>query len=303
MDDSLFSSLRHYAWFGFSMSGQAAAPIVVERRATNHSLVLSTAGAVDCRWARRGHETTLRHAVDQIAFYPCDNAIHTYDTRPATALSSCYVLQIPETHLSDIVERDEGGMPSECGYFLPREDSVLRDCMIRLRGKDGHGVACDIGSEIAARRLVLRLSELLGGKNPDWHNDINGFSAPDMKQIVEYIDSRLSHQFCLEQLSSLVGYSPSHFAKKFRNTEGISVGRFINRRRVAAAMIVLQNDSVTLTEIALNLGFSSHSHFTRLFSELVGTPPARFRSLFKPVVHYCAQAATPSPPVALPSGS
>jgi AraC family transcriptional regulator len=106
-----------------------------------------------------------------------------------------------------------------------------------------------------------------------------------MKLIVEYIDAHLHHQFCIQELSSLVGYSPTHFAKKFRHTEGLSLGRFINRRRLAAAMGMIQNDSTPLAQIALDLGFSSQSHFTRVFSDLTGMPPAKFR---RQCGHVCA---------------
>ena len=157
--------------------------------------------------------------------------------------------------------------------------------MIRLRGKLGQGVSLEIGSEIVARKLVLRLVELLGGKKPDWHDDHSGFTPPVMKQIVEYLDTLLHHQFCLQELASLVGCSPSHFARKFRRTEGLSLGRFINRRRLAAAMRTLQNDSTPLAQIALDLGFSSQSHFTRLFSDLTGMTPAKFQRQCR---HACA---------------
>ena len=157
--------------------------------------------------------------------------------------------------------------------------------MIRLRGKLGQGVSLEIGSEIVARKLVLRLVELLGGKKPDWHDDHSGFTPPVMKQIVEYLDTLLHHQFCLQELASLFGCSPSHFARKFRHTEGLSLGRFINRRRLAAAMRTLQNDSTPLAQIALDLGFSSQSHFTRLFSDLTGMTPAKFQRQCR---HACA---------------
>ena len=83
--------------------------------------------------------------------------------------------------------------PSEWAGFLPREDSVLRECVIRIAGVGIQGLAHGLGSEITARQLVLRLSELLGGKAPKWHND-NGIFAPSaIKQIVEYIDARQRH--------------------------------------------------------------------------------------------------------------
>lgn len=49
-------------------------------------------------------------------------------------------------------------------------------------------------------------------------------------------------------------------------------------------MVVLRNDEVSLAGLALNLGFSSQSHFTRLFSDLIGTTPAKYRQQFKRTV-------------------
>jgi AraC-like DNA-binding protein len=284
MDSAAISRFPHHAWFGFSVDVTEASPIVVVQRATNHTLVLAHAGAVDIQWSRSGRETSYRHASGQVAFFPCDGETHVRVHRSAVALSSGYELLIPERHLSGCIESDEGVTPSEWAGFLPREDSVLRECVIRIAGVGIQGLAHGLGSEITARQLVLRLSELLGGKAPEWHND-NGIFAPSaIKQIVEYIDARLCHPIYLEEIASLAGLSPSHCAKKFRCSEGLSLGRFVNRRRVAAAMVVLRNDEVSLAGLALNLGFSSQSHFTRLFSDLIGTTPAKYRKQYKRTV-------------------
>ena len=137
--------------------------------------------------------------------------------------------------------------------------------------------------EIAARRLALRLCERLGGGTPAWHWDHSTFPPSAMSQITEALDSRL-HQPMLQELSLLTGHSPSHFARKFRVTTGLSLGRFLNRRRVAAALVALRDDPQSLAQVALDLGFSSRSHFTRLFSSLTGMTPAKYRRLFKPAI-------------------
>jgi AraC family transcriptional regulator len=105
-----------------------------------------------------------------------------------------------------------------------------------------------------------------------------------MSQIVEYIDSRMAHHISLEEIGLLVRLSPSHCAKKFRGTAGESLGRFINRRRLAQSLVTLKSDATTLTRVALDLGFSSQSHFTRLFSDLTGMTPAKYRKQFKRTV-------------------
>jgi len=107
-------------------------------------------------------------------------------------------------------------------------------------------------------------------KIPRWHLiDLAGSDEADMLSTY---------------LAALVGHSPSHCARKFRYTEGLSLGRFVNRRRLAKALVVLRRDSTPLSQVALALGFSSQSHFTRLFSEVVGMTPAKYRKTFKPTV-------------------
>jgi AraC family transcriptional regulator len=49
-------------------------------------------------------------------------------------------------------------------------------------------------------------------------------------------------------------------------------------------LVTLKSDATTLTRVALDLGFSSQSHFTRLFSDLTGMTPAKYRKQFKRTV-------------------
>jgi AraC-like DNA-binding protein len=53
---------------------------------------------------------------------------------------------------------------------------------------------------------------------------------------------------------------------------------------MAAAMVVLKSDSASLAKVSLDLGFSSQSHFTRLFSDPTGMTPAKYRHHFMPTV-------------------
>jgi AraC-like DNA-binding protein len=64
----------------------------------------------------------------------------------------------------------------------------------------------------------------------------------------------------------------------------LSLERFVNRRRLAHALVVLRNSSTPLSRVALDLGFCSQSHFTRLFSSQTGFTPAKYRRQFRPVV-------------------
>ena len=284
MRDPHPTHVPHHAWFGFSFEMPPATTVAHEVRETNHTLAIGTAGAVDVQWIHRGCERRYRHGLDQVAFFASDNEFHKRVIRSGEAPSSSYLLKIPRWHLIDLARSDEADMPSDYLHFLPREDAVLRNCMVRLASTTGCGVANDMGSEIVARALILRLIELVGGHAPDWHEDISVFPTPVMNRIVEHIDSHLHHHIGLAEIASLADLSPSHCARKFRRTEGLSLERFVNRRRLVKALELLRNSSTPLSRLALDLGFCSQSHFTRLFSSQTGMTPAKYRKHVKRTV-------------------
>jgi AraC-like DNA-binding protein len=98
-----------------------------------------------------------------------------------------------------------------------------------------------------------------------------------MRQIVERVDARLSAHPSLHDMSSGFGLSPSHFARKFRKSTGLSLNRFMNRRRIGLSLALLKTGTGPLSQLSLDLGFCSQSHFTRLFSGLTGLTPRQFR--------------------------
>lgn len=276
--------LPHQSWFGIPFGMRPATCVVHEERAVTHTVALVTAGAFELRWIRQGCEGHVHHTRADVSFWCGDQERHTRVIRSGAEPVSIYLLRIPRRHLVDLAGSDQVGLPLEYRPTVPPQDAVLRRCLRRLISPNGCGLSRDLGAEIAARELVVRLVELLGGTLPDWADDASVFSSACANRLVDYIDAHLHTHIGLEQLAAIVGLSPSHCARKFQRTMGLSLGRFINRRRLVKALDVLRIDSIPLSRVALDLGFSSQSHFTRLFSELTGITPARYRRQFKATV-------------------
>ena len=101
--------------------------------------------------------------------------------------------------------------------------------------------------------------------------------------LTAYVDEHLRIAPSLSDMSIRVGMSPSHFARKFRQSTGLSMGRFVNRRRIRWSLETLKTGS-SLASVGLDLGFSSQSHFTRIFSGLTGMTPAKYQKQFRRIV-------------------
>jgi AraC family transcriptional regulator len=92
-----------------------------------------------------------------------------------------------------------------------------------------------------------------------------------------YLASRLGERVTLDEVARAVHASPFHFARLFQRRSGIPVHRYLTRLRLRASLEHLANGANDLTRLALELGFSSHSHFTDTFRREFGRSPSEIR--------------------------
>lgn len=279
MDGARLSRFPHLSWLHFGVSA-AAAPLVVSTQGACHTISLTASGHHDVRWIKRGRETRWAEHVGAVHFFPADDEKHTFITTMSGNFAS-QVLLLPRGHLQAFVASEDFAQPAECRRLLAPDDAVLRACVGRLFAGRRQDADHDGHLDEMARRLIVRLVELLGGGKPDWHDDESTFPRRTMTLLVDHIDAHLHVAPSLSEMALLVGLSPSHFAKKFRASTGLSLHRFINRQRLDAALQLLKSGSQPLAALAVELGFSSQSHFTRLFSDLTGMTPAQYRRQFQ----------------------
>jgi AraC-like DNA-binding protein len=278
MDGAQLSRFPHHSWLSiFFQAPPSNDPWVFNSHGSVHAIHLTIATPHATRWITQGRELQWHSPPGQVHFLPADDQQRTL-LAPAPFGYESFKVLLPRQHLRVISVED--GVDSAYGLhrLLCDNDRVLVSCMVRLSVSTPQNDSnLENRKDEAARRLVLRLFELCGGGTPDWHADSSVFERRTLERFVEYIDEHLKIAPTLSDMALLAGISPSHFARKFRLTTGVSLYRFINRRRIQRSLEVLLQDSTPLASVAMDLGFSSQSHFTRLFSDLTGSTPAKFR--------------------------
>jgi AraC family transcriptional regulator len=94
----------------------------------------------------------------------------------------------------------------------------------------------------------------------------------------EFLRAAYSRRLQLAEVADAVGASPAYLTHVFRRFEGISLQRYVTQLRLARALVELPHVA-DITTLALDLGFSSHSHFTLVFRRTFGCTPSDFRGL------------------------
>jgi len=101
-------------------------------------------------------------------------------------------------------------------------------------------------------------------------------SARHYRRALELIDSRLASDLSVAEMARHCALSPSRFRVAFRNTTGVTPHRWLTERRVDRAKSLLRGPA-SLVQVALECGFADQSHFTHVFTGLVGVSPGEWR--------------------------
>jgi AraC-like DNA-binding protein len=101
-------------------------------------------------------------------------------------------------------------------------------------------------------------------------------------------------------VAAVAHVSEAHFIRSFRAIFGETPHRYLQRRRVERSMFLLRETDRSVTDICLDVGFTSLGTFSRMFREVVGETPSRYRVGHGPIVApNCVQLAAMRPRVAV----
>jgi AraC-like DNA-binding protein len=101
-------------------------------------------------------------------------------------------------------------------------------------------------------------------------------------------------------VAAVAHVSEAHFIRCFRSVFGETPHRYLQRRRVERSMFLLRETGRSVTDICLDVGFTSLGTFSRTFRDIVGESPSEYRAGNGPIVApNCVQMAATRPRAAL----
>lgn len=104
-----------------------------------------------------------------------------------------------------------------------------------------------------------------------------GLSPKALRRVTAYVEQHLAADIRLETLATQAGVSVFHLIRAFKESTGLTPHRYVLSRRVARAKQLLVTTDLPLLDIALQVGFSDHSHFSKHFQRATGMSPRTFR--------------------------
>ena len=98
-----------------------------------------------------------------------------------------------------------------------------------------------------------------------------------MLRVRDAMDRTYAQPLDIASLARIACLSPTHLIRTFRATFGETPHRYLQRRRVERAMYLLRATDRSVTDICLDVGFTSLGTFSRTFRSIVGITPSEYR--------------------------
>lgn len=235
-----------------------------------------------------GNEETFDFVPSESLVLPPDKTIHIdFPDARMDEPTKCITVELPLSRINDIVDRMNEIMPRSRYSGEWEYDSVTSvhfkntgsvDLLIRKLFQvftEEHmqrDLLVDMNtSELIVHMLQTESRELLL-KNYRDHVTRHGIAAS-----VDYIHKNLHRSITVNQLSEVSCMSQASFYRYFKNEFGMSPIEYINRERIRKACSLLKKRRMNVTDVCYELGFSSISHFIKLFREQTGQTPKQFQ--------------------------
>jgi AraC-like DNA-binding protein len=144
-----------------------------------------------------------------------------------------------------------------------------------------HGLTRAIAEPLQAETLVLTLvRRALGERTSRAPGSTYG-----RRRLVDRakltVSANPARRWKLAEIAAEVGVSPVYLTQSFQQVEGLPLYRYQLRCRLARALDLL-HEYDDLSALAVDLGFSTHSHFTAAFRQLYGRTPAEMQRALRP---------------------
>lgn len=186
------------------------------------------------------------------------------------ALADVFRERFPNVELCDEELFIDDGQVLSSGGMLAATDL----CLHILRLDHGQSYANDVA------RLLVCPPHRTGGQ-AQYRSSLSGDLGGSLTPLLEWALDHLDEDLTLATLASKAHLSTRTLSRRFEAETGRGAQQWVTERRVERARALLEDTSMSVTEIAFATGFGSLASFRRQFARLSGTTPRAYRETFR----------------------
>jgi AraC family transcriptional regulator len=186
----------------------------------------------------------------------------------ASALNDTEKTHLSASQFSDLIPQDR------------LSDPLIHQVGLALKTEFcSYGSLNSLYTESMINTLIVHLLRRYSSQSNPSPALAEGLPPFKLKQVLEYIHAHLAEDMQLSQLAAIAQLSPNHFASSFKKAIGVPPYQYIIQQRLEQAQKLLKTTSMSITEISMQVGFASQSHFTTHFRKHLSITPKKYREM------------------------
>lgn len=246
---------------------------------STHCLILPLGHRSTLTQKRDGHQHKLVVQKGDSIFIPAGQSTYWYCEGSDTCSSSLYIHVSPKL-VEQIAEASNIDKKQICleNDFIKQDLRLLDIAMLLYSELQSGGIMGQLYVESLTQMLVIHLLRHYSKSTHLITSSNGGLTRNQLQQTLDYIRVHLDQDLSLVQIAEVINISPTYFASLFKRATGVSPHQYIIQQRVEQAKSLLIKTDLTITDIALQVGFSSQSHLNQQFKRFTGITPKQART-------------------------
>lgn len=265
-------------WSGLVFSEQIELPIEFIRRGVLEipSLLFSTKGRSEVKWRAGLSDFQAMHGTGSIVYIDRD---YELENLSMSGEQRVFKLDFDIQKIEQLTGRElitDALLTRHLPRHIMDKDEHIGALMHGINMEIRNG--CPSGA-LYAESISLAIISYFWGKYSIRHSirKLNGLSPSKLSILKDYIHNNISYDVSLTQMAEIIGITPQHLSRCFKEIMGESPYQYLLKLRIAEAKRLLRNGNFSMTEISYATGFSSPSHFSNTFRKITGFSPRQFQ--------------------------
>lgn len=135
--------------------------------------------------------------------------------------------------------------------------------------------------QIEKSTTFQQLNDLVNLMQTEYCESVKKFSLKNysynIRKAIEFIRFNLNQKLTLESISSSIHLSSHELSRQFKKETGENITEYINKIRITEAVYILENKKVSITDVAVMIGYNDVDYFSKVFKKLKGLTPSEYK--------------------------
>lgn len=263
-------------WRGVALENYAVPAVFIPRHEhPEHFLHLVVRGSVEYQIRTRGRDLRFTSRPGTLFLLPRGTVDEIHWKGPTQRIAVAVHPRLLTNALDETAHADDVELTEHWNLSDRHLSALLQEMAADL--EDGSPAGRLYGESVANSLAVYLLNRYAARLVTPvaYKGSLPGYR---LKRVLDFIADKLEEDIGLAELAAIADMSPHYFSQLFKQSMGRGPCQYVLLKRIERAKEKLRNPKSSITDAALGAGFQSPSHFARVFRQLEGTTPSRFRA-------------------------